>query len=55
MTAVGWFDDPFGRHQLRWFSQGNPTSLVRDEDAESHDRPVDTPPHRGTHSLLHSQ
>ena len=40
MTAVGWFQDPFGRHELRWYSQGVPTSLVRDGTSESHDRPV---------------
>ena len=39
MTAVGWFEDPFGRHRFRWYSQGHPTSLVRDDDRESHDRP----------------
>ncbi len=36
--AVGWHEDPFGRHEIRWFSQGDPTSLVRDGVAESHDR-----------------
>lgn len=35
--AVGWYDDPTGRHELRWFSQGTPTELVRDAAAESKD------------------
>jgi hypothetical protein len=36
-VAVGWFPDPFGRHEIRWFSQGRPTSMVRDGNVESHD------------------
>jgi hypothetical protein len=33
----GWFTDPFERHELRWMSQGTPTSLVRDRDIEASD------------------
>ena len=35
----GWFADPYGRHERRWFSGGSPTSLVGDGDRESHDDP----------------
>jgi hypothetical protein len=37
--AQGWYRDPFRRHETRWFSDGNPTSLVRDEGIESTDPP----------------
>jgi hypothetical protein len=40
----GWFTDPFGRHEARWFSAGTPTNLVRDGSTESHDDPPDEPP-----------
>jgi hypothetical protein len=33
----GWYQDPYGRHQKRWFSSGQPTPLVKDGDAEGHD------------------
>ncbi len=33
----GWFVDPFGVHEARWFSQGRPTALVRDGGVESQD------------------
>ena len=39
----GWFADPFGVHESRWFSQGRPTALVRDGRAESQDPPPDGP------------
>ncbi len=42
----GWFTDPFGRHEARWFSAGSPTSLVRDGGTESRDEPPDEPPSR---------
>ena len=37
--AQGWYLDPFHRHGDRWFSDGNPTSLVRDEGVASNDPP----------------
>lgn len=48
----GWYLDPFGRHEQRWFSQGAPTALVRDDRLESTDAPpqaswdgpLETPP-----------
>lgn len=33
----GWNTDPSGRHQERYFSGGQPTTLVRDAGRESHD------------------
>ena len=39
--AEGWYKDPFGLHDARWFSDGRPTELVRDGRAESHDPPPD--------------
>ena len=39
MQAEGWYRNPYGRHEDRWFSGGRPTSLVRDQDTESTDEP----------------
>jgi hypothetical protein len=39
----GWFVDPFGVHEQRWFSQGRATALVRDGKAETQDPPPDGP------------
>jgi uncharacterized membrane protein len=48
----GWFVAPFGVHELRWFSQGSPTALVRDGRTETTDPPpeesVPGPPVRST-------
>jgi hypothetical protein len=38
-AAEGWYRDPYGIHQDRWFSAGTPTSLVRDQGTEGHDDP----------------
>jgi hypothetical protein len=40
----GWYRDPYGLHQDRWFSAGTPTALVRDGQTEGHDDPPDFPP-----------
>ena len=38
MTAKeGWYEDPAGRHEFRWFSQGAPTDLVKDGQLTAHD------------------
>lgn len=42
MKAEGWYVDPYGLHDARWFSEGTPTSLVRDVGVESHDPPPAT-------------
>jgi len=39
MNAEGWYVDPFGAHEARWFSAGRPTLLVRDNGQELHDPP----------------
>jgi hypothetical protein len=36
----GWHPDPFGRHEQRYFSRGDPTYLVRDGGVESQDEPT---------------
>jgi hypothetical protein len=41
--AEGWYRDPYKVHTDRWFSDGEPTELVRDADGESKDPPPDTP------------
>jgi hypothetical protein len=35
----GWYQDPYGSHEARWFSVGTPTALVRDAGVEAHDPP----------------
>jgi hypothetical protein len=30
VNAEGWYVDPFGSHEARWFSDGVPTGLVRE-------------------------
>ena len=42
MEEEGWYVDPYGIHDARWISAGNPTALVRDGDAEAQDPPPDT-------------
>jgi hypothetical protein len=44
MRVQGWYRDPYGRHGERWVSGGRPTALVRDDGAESYDRPPDAEP-----------
>ena len=43
MKAEGWYRDPYKVHTDRWFSYGEPTSLVRDGAIESDDPPPSTP------------
>ncbi|MGO8871292.1 MAG: hypothetical protein ACLQPH_07790 [Acidimicrobiales bacterium] len=44
-AAEGWYEDPFRLHQHRWFSNGKPSKLVRDDGVESSDpAPGDVPP-----------
>ena len=40
--AQNWCIDPYGVHEARWFSQGNPTALVRDHGVESQDPPPES-------------
>lgn len=39
MRIQGWHPDPYERHDERWFSDGNPTRLVRDQGSEFYDEP----------------
>jgi hypothetical protein len=39
MKPQGWYRDPFGIHENRWFSDGNPTKLVRDGATVAYDEP----------------
>ncbi len=43
MREEGWYVDPYGLHDGRWFSDGTPTGLVRDGGVESKDPPPDSP------------
>jgi len=43
LQAEGWYQDPFGVHEHRWMSRGQPTKLVRDGGSESYDPPPDLP------------
>ncbi len=36
-SPSGWFCDPSGRHEARWYSVGMPTKLVRDGAVDSYD------------------
>jgi hypothetical protein len=35
----GWHADPFGLHEMRYFSSGRPTKLVRDGTVDAYDEP----------------
>lgn len=37
----GWQPDPFGLHEMRYFSAGRPTKLVRDGRVEAYEEPPD--------------
>jgi len=39
----GWYRDPFREHADRYFSEGQPTKLVRDSGRESFDPPPEVP------------
>jgi hypothetical protein len=44
VTAQGWYRDPYGVHEARYFSAGHPTKLVRDGDVEAYDALPPGPP-----------
>jgi hypothetical protein len=44
VEAEGWYHDPYGLHEERWYSDGTPTKLVRDAHVESYDPPPASPP-----------
>ena len=35
LLMEGWFTDPYGIHEARWLSAGEPTQLVRDQGVEA--------------------
>jgi hypothetical protein len=35
--------DPYGRHEERWMSEGEPTDLVREEGVASREHAADKP------------
>jgi hypothetical protein len=37
LVKEGWYEDPAGRHEFRWFSKGVPTDLVKDGVSTSRD------------------
>jgi hypothetical protein len=39
MKAQGWYHDPYGVHEERYYSDGEATKLVCDRGIESHDPP----------------
>ena len=39
MKAQGWYRDPYKVHEDRYFSDGQPTKLVRDGGEQSYDPP----------------
>jgi hypothetical protein len=43
LAAQGWYRDPYAIHEDRYFSDGQPTKLVRDDGAESYDDPPPGP------------
>jgi hypothetical protein len=43
MRAEGWYRDPYALHTDRWFSDGRPTDLVRDDGQVSRDPPPAVP------------
>lgn len=44
MKAQGWYRDPYCVHEDRYFSDGQPTKLVRDGSTECYDPPPPGPP-----------
>lgn len=43
MNPQGWYRDPYGIHEDRYFSDGHPTKLVRDGGCEAFDAPPPGP------------
>ena len=43
MAEEGWYSDPYLLHDQRWFSDGTPTILGRDQGTTSEDSPPDGP------------
>jgi hypothetical protein len=54
VKAQGWYRDPYGVHEDRYFSAGQPTKLVRDAGAESYDPPPPRPAEMELVEVRHS-
>jgi hypothetical protein len=54
VKAQGWYRDPYGLHEDRYLSDGQPTKLVRDGGAESYDPPPPRPPKAELVEVTHS-
>jgi hypothetical protein len=55
MNPEGWYEDPYGVHDERWYSDGAPTALVRDGRHELNDPPPATAPPRPLVRASHSE
>lgn len=44
VQAQGWYRDPYSVHEDRYFSDGQPTKLVRDGGVDGYDPPPPGPP-----------
>jgi hypothetical protein len=53
VTEEGWYSDPYGIHEARWFSDGSPTALVRDSGTASKD-PTPVSPYVAEPTLIES-
>ena len=53
--AEGWCTDPFGRHEARWMSNGEPTKLVRDAGVDSFDAPPEEAPRQAAVKIEHPE
>jgi hypothetical protein len=55
MKAQGWYCDPYLVHEDRYFSDGQPTKLVRDSGRESYDPPPAEPPQQELAEAVHRE
>ena len=54
LLMEGWFTDPYGIHEARWLSAGEPTKLVRDQGVVAYDAIPSTAPERTARPIAHS-
>jgi hypothetical protein len=55
VQAQGWYRDPYGEHEDRYFSDGHPTKLVRDGEVEGYCPPPPGPPPGELLGVPHSE
>jgi hypothetical protein len=46
VSDEGWYLDPYGRHEQRWFTSGHPTALIRNGAVDGNDPPPGPLPHK---------